>query len=264
MTRFPKAGTTAFLLLLPLIVGCGSKVTAPGTGMSAQTADDLAIQTATSLTIVGGDVQYALSTTPQAPPAGARRARPARAVWDTSFTWNGITYEASRTFYDALDNELPEYGPMAWWMRWTSRAYGTYEGPRDTASVGHDALLDFHGIYFGQDTVQVDGICRDTLENTFRSLDGLRVRYFYWVSSTAVDAVRILKSTIPTGGWPINGTVTYAVSADRLRSNNRADVEAHLDATVVVTFNGTPQPEIVVNGTYRYRWNMQTGAVTRV
>ena len=53
------------------------------------------------------------------------------------------------------------------------------------------------------------------------------------------------------------------VSADRLRSTSRADVEVHIDATVVVTFNGTSQPEIVVNGTWRYRWNMVTGVVIR-
>jgi len=263
MTRFFKTNAAAFLILLPLVTGCGSKVTAPGGDVTAQTADDLAVQTATSLTVVGGDFQIALGATPQAPAAGARRARLARAAWDTTFTWNGITYEASRTFYDPLDNEMPEWGPIAWWMRWTSRAYGTYEGPRDTAHVGHDAVLDFHGINVALDTVRADGMCRDTLENRFRSLDGLRTRYFYWVSSTTIDAVRILKSTLSTGGWPISGTVTYVVSADRLRSNSRTDVEAHLDATVVVTFNGTVEPEIVVNGTYRYRWNMQTGAITR-
>ncbi len=49
-----------------------------------------------------------------------------------------------------------------------------------------------------------------------------------------------------------------------LRSNDRADVEAHLNATVVVTFNGTSQPEIVVNGVWHYRWNPGTGIVTRV
>jgi hypothetical protein len=251
------------LLLLPLLAGCGSKVMAPGSGMTSQTADDLAIQTATSLTLVGTDVEYAIASTPQSSQARAREVRPARAAWDTSFTWYGITYQASRTFYDALGTELPGYGPLAVRMRWTSRAWGSYEGPRDTATVGHDALLDFRGIEFAQDTVRIDGIGRDTLENRFRSLDGLRIRYFYWESSTTVDAVRILKSTLGSGGWPISGTITYGVSADRLRSNSRTDVEAHLDATVVVTFNGTVQPEIVINGTWRYRWNMQTGAVTR-
>ncbi len=264
MRPSPKTFSAALLLLVPLAAGCGSKVTAPGTAFTQQTADDIAVQAATSLTVVVGDVQVATGSTPSAPSAGASQVSPARAAWDTTVTWNGLTYEASRTFYDVLDNELPDYSPLAVRMRWTSRAYGTYEGPRDTASVGHAATLDFRGIQAGQDTVRLDGVCRDTLQNTFRSLDGLGVRTFYWVSSTAVDAVRILKSTYSSGGWPISGTVSYAVSADRLRSNNRTDVEAHFEAVVVVTFNGTNEPEIVVNGTYRYRWNMQTGQVTRV
>lgn len=253
----------ALMLALGLTAGCGSKVTEPTNGMTVQTADDLAIQAATSTNLVGGDVQFALATTPPAGPASARRAAPARALWDTTITWGGITYEASRTFYDALDTELPDYGPLAVRLRWTSRAYGTYQGPRDTASVGHNALLDVRGIQAGQDTLEFDGECRDTLQNTFRSLDGMRMRYFLWVSNTVVDGVLILKSTIPTGGWPIDGTVTYTVAADRLRTNNRTDVEAHFDAMVVVIFNGTPLPEIVVNGTFRYRWNMVTGLVTR-
>ena len=148
-------------------------------------------------------------------------------------------------------------------MRWTSRAYGTYQGVRDTASVGHATTMDFRGIQAGQDTVKINGVCSDTLQNTFRSLDGVFVRYFLWIGSAAVNDLRILKSTVSTGAWPIDGSISYAVSVDRLRSNNRADVEFHFQAVVDVTFNGTNEPEIVVNGTYRYRWNMQTGQVTR-
>ena len=262
MRRSIQAGWAALLLLFAF--GCGSSPTGPGSDqVGQQTADDLALQTVTSMTVVGGDVQVALGGTPSAPAAGARRVSPARAVWDTSFTMNGITYEASRTFYDALDNPLPGFGPLAVRLRWTGRAYGTYQGPRDTASVGHDALLDIRGIQATQDTVKLDGVCHDTLQTSFRSLDNLRHRYFFWTSSMAVDAVRLLKSTLSLGNWPIDGTVTCVVSADRLRSNSRTDVEAHFDATVVVTFNGTSQPDIVVNGTYRYRWNLQTGQVTR-
>jgi hypothetical protein len=263
MRRRTQACAAALLFLLPLVAGCSNKVVVPIGGVDQQAADEIALQAATSLTVVGGDVEFAVLTVPLAPQAGARQARPARALWDTTIVSGGITYEASRTFYDAAGGELAGYGPLATRMRWTSRAYGTYQGPRDTASVGHDALLDFTGIEVGQDTVRIDGICRDTLENRFRSLDGTRVRYFYWVSSTTVSAVDRLRSAGPVDGWPLSGTITYVVSADRLRSNNRADVEAHFDATVVVTFNGTSTPSIVVNGAWRYRWNMVTGAITR-
>jgi hypothetical protein len=262
MRRFVLAPVALLLLALPLITGCGNKVTAPS-GTGQQTADDLAIQAVTSMTLVGGDVQLSIASTPPSAPMSARRAAPARALWDTTVVMNGITYEASRTFYDASDNALPGWDPLAVRLRWTSRAYGTYQGPRDTASVGHDALLDVRGIQSGEDTLTFDGQCRDTLQNTFRSLDGTRMRYFLWVSSTAVNAVKFLKSTLGTGAWPLSGTVTYIVSADRLRTNNRTDVEAHFDATVVVIFDGTPFPEIVVNGTYHYRWNMLTGTVSR-
>jgi hypothetical protein len=262
MRRLIPAALAA--LLLWGVAGCGSNPTGPGSGaLNQQNADDLAIQAVTGLVVLGGEVQVMLGSTPAAPQARARRAAPARAMWDTTVTANGITYEASRTFYDALDNELPSYGPLAVRMRWTGRAHGSHEGPRDTASVGHATVLDVRGIQATQDTVRLDGTCNDTLQISFRSLDGLRHRWFYWTSSVTVDAVRILKSTFDTAGWPIGGTVTYVVSADRLRSNSRVDVDAHFDATVVVVFNGTSQPVVVVNGSYYYHWNMQTGAITR-
>jgi hypothetical protein len=263
MRRTLPARAAALLLLLPLIAGCGNRVTAPAGGVDQMAADEIAIQAATSLTLAGGDIQLAVSSSAFAPQAGARQATPARALWDTTIVWNGVTYEATRSFFDALDNELPGWDPAAVRLRWTSRAYGTYQGPRDTASVGHDALLDIRGIESGEDTLTFDGICRDTLENRFRSLDGTRTRYFYWVSTSTARKVDRLKNAGPVDGWPLGGTMTFEVSADRLRSNDRADVEAHFDATVVVTFNGTSTPDVVVNGTWHYRWNMLTGAVTR-
>jgi len=262
MRRSFPARVALALLALPLIAGCGNKVTAPAPGMTATTADDIVVQSVASLAVVSGDFQYAISTTPQSAPAGARQVMPVRALWDTSFVHNGLTFEASRNFYDADDNLLPGYGPLAVRLHWTSRAYGTYVGERDTASVGHEAILDVRGIQAGQDTLQFDGACHDTLQNTFRSLDDTRMRYFLWVSSTTIDAVRFLKSS--STGWPISGTATFTVSADRLRSNDRADVEAHFDATVVITFTGTPQALVVVNGSYQYLWNVSTGYITRL
>lgn len=262
MNRSFTARLALALLALPLLGGCTSKVTAPTGTMTQQTADDIAVQAAANMGVLNGDLQFAVSTSPQPAPSGARRARPVAALWDTTFVYGGITFQASRSFYDALDNLLPGYGPLATRLRWTSRAYGTYQGPRDTAIVGHAAVLDIRGIEVGQDTLKLDGTCQDTLQNTFRSLDGLTTRYFLWISGMTVNTVRLLKSTYGSGG-PLDGTVTFVASADRLRSNNRGDVDIHYDATVVITFNGTLAPEIVVNGSYHYHWNLATGSITR-
>ena len=57
--------------------------------------------------------------------------------------------------------------------------------------------------------------------------------------------------------------LVLVVRADRLRSNDCADVEAHLAATIVVTFDGTDTPTVTVNGTHTYRWNRTSGLITR-
>jgi hypothetical protein len=260
MTRTYRAWAALALLALSLNAGCTNQVTAPPNGMTTTEADDIAVQTVASLGVVSGDVQFAIGTTPPAL-ASARQVKPASAQWETTFVANGIQYTASRTFYDASDNLLPGYGPTAVRLHWTSHASGTYQGPRDTATVTHDAVLDVRGIESGNNIVTFDGGSQDTLQNVFRSLDGLRTRYFLWVSSCNVAAVKVAKAS--TNGWPISGTITFTVSADRLRTNNRADVEAHFDATVVATFNGTNQVAVVVSGAYTYHWNLLTNTISR-
>ena len=256
---------SACLVALGLVAGCGTSThsVAPGTTVDQGTADDFAVQALASLDVVSGDMQVAIGGTPSAPAMSARVA-PARAMWDTTYTTsNGLTYSASRTFYDDTDTPLPGWSPSAVRLHWTSTASGTAAGPVDTATVGHASVVDARGIQAGQDTLRFDGACLDTLLNRFRSLDGTRTRHFYWTSSLDIAAVRILKSTLQTSGRPIGGTVTFVVSADRLRSNVRTDVEVHFDATVVVVFNDTGTADITVNSTYHYLWNLQTGAVVR-
>jgi len=261
MTRTFRASVALALLALPLIAGCTNQVTAPPSGMTAAEADDIAVQTVANLGVVSGDVQFSVSTTPPANLARAREVKPMAAQWETTFVSGGITYTASRTFFDAADNALSGYGPTAVRLHWTSNASGTYQGPRDTATVSHDAVLDVRGIESGSNTLTFDGASHDTLQNTFRSLDNMRTRYFFWASSCDVSAVKIVKTS--PSGWPVSGTLTFHVSADRLRSNNRADVEAHFDATVVVTFNGTNQAAVVVEGAYTYHWNLLTNTISR-
>src|SRR5262245_38636455 len=200
MTRTYRAWAALTLLALFLNAGCTNKVTSPPSGMTTTEADDIAVQTVASMGVVSGDVQFAVTTTPPANLARAREWKPAAGQWETTFVSGGIVYTATRDFYDAGDNLLPGYGPTAVRLHWTSHASGTYQGPRDTASVSHDGVLDVRGIEAGNDILTFDGASHDTLQNTFRSMDNLRTRYFLWISSCTVNAVKIVKMS--PNGWP--------------------------------------------------------------
>jgi hypothetical protein len=255
-----RGSLAALALATLLLAGCSSdkSPTSPANPAAQDAADDVALQTVASLSLTASDLQVAVGTVPQ----GA--ARPTRVQWDTTFTQGGLTYVATRDFFDAGNNLLPGYDPTAVKMTWTSHVTGTVEFPRDTATVVHRATIDVHGIQAGQDTLHFDGGVFDTLTNRFRSYDGTRTRFGYWKSYVTIEDVRFLKSAIAAGlGFPIAGRVTFAVSLDRLRSNSITDVESHLDATVVVTFHGTALADIVVNGAWRYKWNLVSGQVTR-
>jgi hypothetical protein len=265
MNRFKRAATLGVgLIVLGLVAGCGNtaKSLAPGAPIDQATADDFAIQAVASLDVVGSDLDGAMGGS-SAGPAMSPRMRLSRAAWDTTWTAsNGLTFTASATFFDADGNELPNWSPAATRLHRTSTASGTLSGERDTATVGHSAEFDVRGIESGQDTLRVDGACLDTLLNRFHSLDGLRTRYFLWKSTVRVDSVRALKSGAPAHDPPISGAITLIVSADRLRSNNRGDVEVHFEATVEVVF-GPNGAEVTVNSGYRFHWNPRTGAITR-
>ncbi len=263
--RLLLAGT---VLLVLAATGCGqsTRSTASSNSMDQATADDIALQSAATLDNaaldVGGAATVAATASATAP-VSPQWASAQAAQWDTTFTHGTLNVSASREFYDAQGNVLAGYGPTAVQMVWTSRVWGTAETPRDTLTVGRSASTSIRGISPLQDTLTVNGAALDTLVNRFRSLDGARMRWFYWRSLLSTADVKLLKSTLGTGAWPLSGTMTLTVNADRLRSNSVTDVEAHLAAQVTVTYNGTSQPDVVVNGTWHYKWNMLTGAIVR-
>jgi hypothetical protein len=251
----------ASLLAIALAAGgCGKSTssTNPGGGLDQASADDIAMQTGFALNQLSMDVEGGIASLGGTAPARLRPA-PLHALWDTTVTIGGLTIEVTSNFYDVQDQVLPGYGPDAVKLLWTSRIYGSIQTERDTLTVGHSASVQFVGIQPADTAITIQGAAFDTLQNVFRSYDGTRTRYFYWRSSlTGVDIIRG-----KTHEWPWSGTLTFVVRADRLRSNNRGDVEAHLNATVVVTFNGTDHPDVVINGTWHYKWDMQNGTMVR-
>lgn len=257
----------AALLAIALIAsGCGNSSSPTNVGaISQDDADDLAVLGVAAMNQVGLDAKGSVGM-PGGPMASSQSpiARPGvgpmAALWDTSYVRDGLTIEASRNFYDSGDLQLAQYGPDAVKLVWTSRIFGTVEMPRDTATVGHIGSLEVRGIQPTDTAFVINGAGADSLMNRFRSYDGTRTRYFYW--NSALTIVNVIERHV-VDGYPLSGTVTFVVQADRLRSNSRADVEAHLRATIVVTFNGTNTPIVTVNSSRSYHWNMATGELIR-
>lgn len=250
------------VVLAIVAIGCGSssKSTAPQTGLTQEGADDLALLASVSIDFIGGDLEGVVTTTPL---GTAAVQGPARTLADTTYVRGSITYEASRTYYDAGDNPLAQYGPTAVRVNWISRAYGTSMGDRDTTEVGHAANISVTGIEASDDTLRFNGVAYDTLLSRFRSLDNTRMRYFLWKCQTVLADVRFLKSTLQGGPYPISGSVTFFVSADRLRSFLRTDIETHFDSILLIIFDGTTVADLVVDGKYHYTWDIETGTITR-
>jgi hypothetical protein len=252
------------LLAIALIAGgCGTSAKSPTgpttTDLTQGEANDVALQASFALDQVGLDVQGAAGGLPLAP--GLRQgALPMHAAEDTSITFGGITAQFSRNFYDAGGNLLTGFGPDAVRMNWRSHIWGTVEALRDTATVQHHSDFDFTGIQLADTALVIDGACADTMLNTFHSLDSLAVRHGYWRSRLTAAAIAMRKSD----GRPLSGTLTYAARVDVLRSRAQGDVEKHLSVVVVITFNGTQLPDVLVNGTYHYKWDMQHGTMVAV
>jgi hypothetical protein len=265
MLRFPVLALS-IATLAAVVAGCGAKnTTAPSVSQLA--ADDLAIQLGASAASGTGGVGAEFTTIVQSlPGSGGPLKGPSlesvTVAADTVWVVGGVTYEASRSWYDAQRQAVASWGPTVVGMLWNSRASGTVTGARYQGSVSRSTQFDIGGVATDMDTATVNGAVQDTCQSAFSSMDGQRQSYFFAVSHVTLGAVRLDKTG--TNPYPLDGTLTWSLSVDRLRSTNRADVEGHIDAYAIVTFNGTQFPQIVVNGQYHYTLNLVTGAVTVV
>ena len=63
---------------------------------------------------------------------------------------------------------------------------------------------------------------------------------------------------------PASGTGTWDLDVTRQVSSGGGSISEHFVAHVVVTFNGTHLVPLVVNGTYHFMLDLDTGQVTQV
>jgi hypothetical protein len=265
--------TISLLLLASMLAGCGGSggesPVAPDPGLAQDVADDIALQTSASVVAGKGgwlaevEAAGAMSGSASAPaPLRWQADVPTPSYSETTFTRGGITVTMTRRFFDESGAELPSYGPTADRLLATCRASGTHESEGYSGSLGRIGWLDVHNLLASKDTLVVDGGSNDTLISQFTAMDPSHTRYFYWLSQGSIAGVRALKDR-SVNPYPLSGAASWTVSVDILRDGDRGNVEKHLDATVVVVFNGTADPDLWVSGTYRYKLNLDTGLVIR-
>ncbi|HTR96827.1 MAG TPA: hypothetical protein VMH61_02905 [Candidatus Acidoferrales bacterium] len=260
MKRSSRLTSLLALAALAAVAGCSKSTSTvtPTANLSQTDSDDIAQQVGAD---VAGQSNAAVGASSARPSFSSPQGASAQAVLgDTTFTAGGITWTLSRTWYDAGGNAQAGYNPVTTVrMIASARGTGAVSGTSFSASFGGYGLLDVNGVAAAQDTLLTQATHADTLQSAFTSLSGVSRQFYCQQSSNWVD-VRQLKP-VSSNPWPLSGTATFQVDADRLRSSNRGDVEAHLAATVVVTFNGTRYPTVSVDGKYRYQLDLMTGAV---
>lgn len=253
--------------------GCGknaapspSSTTSPNPPLSAQAADDIALQFATTLSQQRGVPLSQVGTTSLVAVARGERAAVAlrSAGVETIQTEGGLTWSVVVRFFDAGGNEQPIYNPLT-----TARVVvhakvrGTLASPEHHAFIGSDRMLDVVGLLPSESTIEIDGAANDTADAAFDAADGSASRRYHLVGAGALADVRQLKDAA-VNPYPLSGTVRWEVIADASSTDQNGTKEAHYDATVLVTFNGTRYPTIEVSEHFRYRMDLETGAIERL
>lgn len=245
--------------------GCGDDSATNPSNTDVDAADDVAVQAAAGAAAATGGLEFELAAAGAGFLLGSEvldsKSTPLQTAADTTFTLSGLTFTQSRTFYDLQGDPLPGYGLTAVRLVIDSRVTGSIVTARYSATVRRTGTLEVRGIQALADTLRFDGTAQDTVQCAFHSLRGARQRYFYTVDTRSVENVAVLKDRT-ANPWPLSGRIVWTVAADRLRSNNRNDIEWHFAGTAILNFDGTSTPELVVNGTFHYRVNLLTGEIT--
>ena len=244
--------------------GCGKSSDVTGVGAAAQqAADDIAVQIGASASADNGGMMTEIEGTRSAVPMALQPASiEGVTAADTTFARGPFTITLERIFFDIDDNALQPWDPSAVRAVIHSWLRGAVTGVRYQATAGRTGTLNVNGLAAAVDTLVFDGTATDTTDARYASLDGSRTADVHVLSTRVLAGVRALKNR-GVNPWPLGGTATWNLSVDKYANTPRGGLEAHVDAVVVVTFDGTPYADVTVNGRYRYRLNLQTGDVAR-
>jgi hypothetical protein len=244
--------------------GCGaaSKIAQPAAISQAQ-SNDVAGQVGTLMFADGSSSPVPAGLIAQGPAglAAIRHAGALSATADTTLVRNGVAWTFAIHWYDALGAEQPQYDPTSTVrMHADSHASGTFLGPQGTATLGTSEALDVSGISALQDTLTTNAVRQDTLAYAVSNANGSAT--FLAHCSGAFD--NVVEAKPVSSNHPARGVAAWSLDVSKHLQSQNGSIDEHFAATVVVTFNGTHLVPLVVNGTYHFILDLDTGQVVPV
>ncbi len=258
---------SALLALVIITAGCGkdATLTAPSqnSGLSQQAADDVARHFAGSLSQGAVPLNRIGSADLAAIARGEVRLDPSGRAYRTtdegSFTWS-----FSVRFFDADGNEQASFDPLTTArMSVVARARGSLTTAEHQATIGVHRALDIDGLLPTETTLEIDGAANDTADAAFEARDGSASRSYHLLGAGALTDVMQLKDS-SVNPYPLSGTARWEVEIDAAETDQDGTREAHYEVTVLVTFNGTRNPTIEIDGNFRYSMDLVTGEIRRL
>ena len=222
----------------------------PGGVFNQEDADDAAIQAAISL----GGLQSTLDATSTVGTS---------TTGDTTWTQGALTFHLTRRWFNGLGVEqtLPDATTDS--VHVTTRVFGSDSTARYAATIGHSGWLGVGGLSPARDVLWIDASRADTLQTRFDALVGSATRWFEARTLVTVQDVLWVKPTTAAPTYPSSGTITMVITSRRFTSAARTTVDRTFHSVVVLTFDGTRYAHAVINGTFHYLIDLETGAVTR-
>lgn len=256
------AGLFAFAALT--VAGCSAanKATQPAPINQTQ-SNDVASQVGTLMFADGSSSPVPAALIAQEPSglASIRRSGPMSVTSDTTLVRNGVSWSFAIHWFNALGNEQAQYDPLTTVrMQASSRASGTFTGPNGVATLGTSGSLDVSGISTLQDTLTTNAARLDTLAYAVSNPNGSAS----FLAHGSGAFINVVEAKPVASNHPASGLATWSLDVTKHLQGPNGSVDEHFAATALVTFNGTNLVPLLVNGTYLYTLDLDTGRVTPV
>ena len=262
-SRLALAASLSLVVTVLALAGCGTKVSAPQNALDASQSNEAAAEV--GMMVYAGTEpspvpNSLVATDPRSPaPMLARPATPAMA--ETTITNGNVTWTLAVHWFDAGSNEQPNYDPATTVrMHAVSRATGSVTGINGSGTLHSGGVLDLSGIDQNAAQLTTNATRNDTLSWSVSGPNGSASG----LSHSTGTLANVVEAKPVSQNHPASGTGTWDLDVNRQVASGGGSVSEHFVAHVVVTFNGTHLVPLVVNGTYHFMLDLDTGQVTQV